>query len=87
MVRLIVWILILIIGYKLIKTATSSFKTNKKVNVSTPGQIADVMLQDPYCKAYFPKNQGVIACIRQKEIYFCSTECKEAFMDQLDPLK
>jgi len=85
MLKLIIWILVIVVGYKLIKGIKSDLNLRKKAKMKMASPlIADVMLQDPYCKTYFSKNQGVVAHIRQKEIYFCCTECKKAFIDQLD---
>jgi len=82
MLKFILWVLAIIIGYKLVKIIKSDLKTNKKTK-TLPSPMEDVLLQDPYCKTYFPKNQGVVAYIHQKEIYFCCTECKKAFKNQL----
>ena len=87
MLKLILWILVIFVGFKLMKFVKSDLKTTKKVATTTPPPIEDVMLQDPYCKTYFPKNQGVVARIQQNEVYFCCVECKNAFMNQFDSSK
>lgn len=45
------------------------------------GEIDDVMIKDPLCGVYFPKRDGV--CLKHKgvELFFCSTECKDRFLE------
>lgn len=42
----------------------------------------DIMIEDPYCKVYFPKREGVLHRSGGKDIYFCSKECRDAYIDQ-----
>jgi len=46
------------------------------------GELDDVMVQDPFCGIYFSKRDGVSLNIAGKEVYFCSTECKEKFLEK-----
>jgi YHS domain-containing protein len=40
----------------------------------------DVMVQDPWCKAYLPKSQAVSVTIKEQEVYFCSVECRDHYL-------
>ncbi|GBC60176.1 hypothetical protein DENIS_1121 [Desulfonema ishimotonii] len=40
----------------------------------------DVMIQDPWCKTYFPRAEAVHLGIDGKDYYFCSTECRDKFI-------
>ena len=51
-----------------------------KVSSEAAGEIDDVMVKDPYCEVYFPKRNGVHLKIDGKDLYFCSTECRDKFI-------
>ena len=43
-------------------------------------EIDDVMVKDPQCQAYFPKRKAVRLTTDDQELYFCSEECRDAYM-------
>jgi YHS domain-containing protein len=45
-------------------------------------EIDDIMVKDPYCEIYFAKKDGVNLNIKGKDVYFCSKECKDKFLDK-----
>ena len=45
-----------------------------------PGRIADEMIQDPQCGAYFPKSQGVPAKVDGRQVLFCSEKCRDDYL-------
>ncbi|MFZ0613300.1 MAG: hypothetical protein WAM73_13760 [Desulfobacterales bacterium] len=47
------------------------------------GAIDDVMVKDPQCEVYFPKRKAVQARIDGRDLYFCSTECRDRFLENL----
>lgn len=47
-----------------------------------PKQQVDELIQDPVCKVYFPKKQGVPLAVNGKSVYFCSTACRNAYLDR-----
>ena len=53
-----------------------------------PGQSADriddVMIQDPYCGIYFPRNSGVKARLDGRDISFCSADCRDKYLSEHD---
>ncbi|MBU1163547.1 MAG: hypothetical protein KKA75_05285 [Proteobacteria bacterium] len=38
------------------------------------------MIKDPFCETYFPKRNGVHLLVDGKDLYFCSTECRDKFI-------
>lgn len=38
------------------------------------------MVQDPHCKVFFPKTEGVLLNDSGTERYFCSEACRDAFL-------
>ena len=78
--------LLLIIGiiYAVIKIrkVLKSLSESKKQNF--PGmantRIDDVMIKDPFCEVYFPKREGHHLKYDGKDLYFCSSACREKFI-------
>jgi len=52
----------------------------KNVSDRAAGQIDDVMIKDPYCKAYFPKRDAVQLNLNGTDLYFCSKECRDQYL-------
>ncbi len=48
----------------------------------TAGQIDDVMIKDPFCETYFAKRDGVHLKLNGKDLYFCSSDCRDKFIAQ-----
>jgi len=57
--------------------ATSS---RRSVSGQTAAEIDDVMIKDPFCEAYFPKRNGVHLNFDGKDLYFCSSRCKDNYL-------
>lgn len=43
-------------------------------------RIDDVMVKDPFCQAYFPKRDAVHLKMDGRDLYFCSTACRDKFI-------
>jgi YHS domain-containing protein len=43
--------------------------------------VDNVMIQDPWCNVYFQKKEGVHLRHKGKDLYFCSAECRDKFID------
>jgi len=84
---LILWGLVYF-GYKAIKSimfGSLNYQKRDSIhqNSENNAKVVDVMIQDPVCGVYFPKNDGVKTKINGKEIIFCSKDCKNKFKDQM----
>jgi YHS domain-containing protein len=44
-------------------------------------EIDDVMVKDPYCEVYFPKRKGIQLKVKGEDLYFCSPECRDKFIE------
>ena len=76
MYRLIIFVILIYILYRLIKGV---FKKNGRVtNKNANGTISE-MVQDPYCKTYIPSSEAYRKVLGGKELLFCSKECAEKF--------
>lgn len=44
--------------------------------------VDDVMIKDPFCETYFPRRNGVHLQYEGRELYFCSTQCRDGFLSE-----
>lgn len=80
--RLIIILLIIYISYRALKSwLFPNTSLGKKVFGKRAGEIDDVMVKDPYCEVYFAKRNGVHLEVDGKDLYFCSTECRDKFIE------
>ncbi len=80
--RLIIILLIIYITYRALKSwLFPNTPLGKKVFGKRAGEIDDVMVKDPYCEVYFAKRNGVHLEVDGKDLYFCSTECRDKFIE------
>lgn len=81
MIRFIILAVVVYVFYRALK---SWLLPNPDGSKSVPGQnvgeIDDVMIKDPFCKAYFPKRNAVHLNHDGEDLYFCSTQCKERYI-------
>jgi YHS domain-containing protein len=45
-----------------------------------PDGVIDVMVQDPQCGTYLPKQEAIRAWVKGEERHFCSEACRDAFI-------
>ncbi len=78
MLKTIVLIAIGYIGFRLLKSWIVKHITFSQTGTNQPpGEIDDIMVQDPVCQVYFPKRSGVHLYQNGKDLYFCSPECRQ----------
>lgn len=79
--RFLIILGLIYVGYRAVKSFVLPGGPSKtKVSSKSAGEIDDVMVKDPYCEVYFPKRNGVHLNIDGKDLYFCSTECRDKFI-------
>lgn len=82
--RLLILIALVYIGYRAFKSWMTSQPTDKaSVTKTSSGEIDDVMVKDPFCEIYFPKRNGIPLRYGEKDYYFCSTTCRDKFVEAL----
>ena len=77
-------IIFIVIGYVLYRAVT---KKRIVVQPNTSPEAyrgADEMVQDPLCKTYFPREQGVALEHQDEVVLFCSQNCLEKYKVALD---
>ncbi len=76
------WIIVLAVGYIVYRFLRGFLASPKLPKRNSPQEIQDEMVQDPVCKVYLPKRQALILNgPRGDKHYFCSTQCREKFME------
>lgn len=77
-------VLLIYLGYQLFKKwAVPGHNTEPLEGEDGLRAVDDVMVKDPFCQAYFPRRQGVREVINGKTYYFCSTVCRDKFLDKV----
>ncbi len=77
----IVFIAILI--YVLFRLVKNVFGSGAKIQKGGDGKVIDEMVQDPFCKIYIPRREGIRRLIKGREFIFCSRECADKFETEL----
>jgi YHS domain-containing protein len=77
-------IIFLLFLYLLYRTAKSWYQNNFPKETGETGKSqagpADLMVQDPFCKVYFPKREGLRLETEGRDVYFCSEACRDNFL-------
>ncbi len=84
MIKLVIFLLI---GYFALKTFKGVFgqspQTRMRSGSAQPDEIDNLMVQDLNCQTYIPKKDAVLAEQNGKTFYFCSRECRDAYLTNL----
>ena len=82
MIRLLIWLLLIYIGYRAIMTLVNG----KKPTAVNHGSATDAAMthRDPVCGMYVSEEDAVIGKLDGQRHYFCSMACLEKYREQLD---
>jgi len=82
MIRLLIWLLLIYIGYRVIMTLF----TGKKTEAVNHGNATDAAIthRDPVCGIYVSEDDAVVGRLGGQRHYFCSMKCLERYREQLD---
>lgn len=83
MIRLIIYIAIAYLAYRWWKSKKPREEIRDSMSERRPLESTE-LVQDPQCGVYFVKERAVKADINGRTYYFCSEECREAFLLQRD---
>ena len=81
MIKLIIYILLIYVAYKVIKGLTAPSVSTERREERDAGPVDDIMIKDPVCGVYFPKKDGIYLNADGRDMYFCSNECRDRFVD------
>jgi len=79
--KILIWGLLLYIGYRIILSLTSAKKPASKP--SGTREADTVTYRDPVCGVYVSEEQAVVGNHGGQRHYFCSMDCLEKFREQL----
>ncbi|MBL0715670.1 MAG: hypothetical protein JJV98_18430 [Desulfosarcina sp.] len=81
MIRFIILGLVAYVFYRALKNwMIGSGRPDSGRRKTTAGEVDDVLIQDPVCQTYFAKRKGVHLRHQGRDIYFCSTECRDRYL-------
>lgn len=81
MIRLLIWLLFMYIGYRVIKSLVGG--KDKQPDVVDERHSAEATHRDPVCGVYVTEGDAVVGTLEGKRHYFCSMDCLEKFREQL----
>ena len=80
MIRLLIWLLLSYIGYRIFRALI----TRRPTVQPSQNKNSEETVQDPVCKMYLAKRDAIIGSLNGERHYFCSMSCLEKFREQLD---
>jgi uncharacterized protein len=81
--RLLILLVLLYLVYRFLKSWMFKETQSQKATFGTEtGEIDNVMVKDPYCGIFFAKKDGVHLKVSDQDLYFCSKECKDKFLEE-----
>lgn len=80
--RLLIIFFLIYLLYRGLKNWLLTNITNGRSKEKEPPltNVDDIMVQDPFCKVYFPKRDGVRLVFEGERLYFCSAKCRDRFL-------
>lgn len=81
MIRLLIWGLLIYIGYRAVKALAAGNKPEIK---QSEQRDAAATHRDPVCGVYVSEEDAVVGRLEGERHYFCSMGCLEKFREQLD---
>ena len=82
MIRLLLWLLIIYIGYRVVLSLTAAKKSEPTER--TDSAAASATHRDPICGMYVSEEDAVIGKLDGQRHYFCSMGCLDKYREQLD---
>ena len=85
--RLFLFLVLIFLIYYFLKAASSALTGQPKIsrgkNKKHNGHDAwDELVQDPSCGVYIPRREAIRHRVGKKEVFFCSEECKNKFLNR-----
>lgn len=84
MVRLLIWALIIYVGYKIIISIKNSKNQTPVTGPGSAREEAAATFKDPVCGVYISEDDAVIGKLDGERHYFCSMDCLEKYREQLE---
>jgi YHS domain-containing protein len=86
--RLLILFLLIYVAYRLFKKwALPGQSSTRSAGQEPLTTVDDVMVKDPFCETYFPQRKGIKKVIAGQTYYFCSTECRDKYIEAIKDSK
>ena len=82
LIRLLVWIVLIYVGYKIIKGFIASKR--QEAPTAAPEPPKDETYRDPVCGVYVTEEDAVIGRLEGERLHFCSMACLEKYRERLE---
>lgn len=82
LIQLLSWIILIYIGYRIVKGFLASREKETPSPDTTPPR--EETFQDPVCGVYVTEDDAVIGRHEGKRIHFCSMACLEKYRESLE---
>jgi len=78
--RLLIFLAVAYLAFRFLKSWLGPGRTGT-VDRGGAGRIDDEMVQDPFCRIYFPKRSAVRLTHQGQDLFFCSAHCRDKFLE------
>ncbi len=83
--RFLILCLLIYVGYRALKALVLPRGSSSTARMEEgPARVDDVMVKDPFCQTYFPKRSGIKESIQGETLYFCSTACRDSYLEDIE---
>ena len=83
-VRFAIICLVVYVAFRLVRRVFAG-RAPDRVARKDVGRIDDVMVKDPQCGSYFPLRHGIALKTGDRELHFCSQECRDLYVHSRHP--
>ena len=85
MIRIIILAALGYLAYRFVKRWVRSKVLSDRVEGREADRIDDIMVKDPQCGTYFARRDGVVLKHGERDLLFCSRECRDKFLAANSP--
>ena len=83
------WLLVFAVVYYVYKFMSKKEIDNPDLNINHNAErkeenTVDILVKDPNCNKYIPKEKAVKVSINGDILYFCSLQCAKEYQDKLE---
>ncbi len=79
MIRFLLLGLLFFVGYTVLSTVFRILGGFRREIPPEKSHQGEDMVRDPHCGTYVPRSDAVSKSVKGKKVYFCSTECRDAY--------
>jgi len=80
MIRLLLLALLFYVGYRFVSSLLRALPGRPAAPRSKSPDRGEEMVRDPQCGTYLPRGDALEKTVRGERHYFCSRECRDAFV-------